>query len=379
MISMRKQNFLGEDSMNTKQISSLTGARFFAILIIIVSHFEFLGDYIGPLYKKFFHNPTLGVDYFFLLSGFGMMLSFLRKDDTYPRQLRLRDLGHFAIQHIKKIYPFYLCALSVGVVFTVVTGFIDQGTAYLHDIDNMLIHLLPCLPLLQSCLGVSSFAQAFCGTFWFLSCLFCIYWVSLPLLRFFKKHLQTTGKAVIMFLLLTAVATALVYILKFVQDHSAFDRLVYASPYRRVFYVACGMVIGIIYSQHSSTRNTYWEYLAVPLACVYYFLRPYISTHYYISYSLDILICAFVLFSLATGTGYITKALSCKPLVYLGSLSMYVFIIHYLIRMYVHYIVNKLQLHSPLIVAVEMALIFFGGYGLSIALHRRMQRKAQRL
>ena len=65
-----------------KRILSLEGLRVIAIFIIILSHLEFIGDLnnkFGDFYIKYLHNATLGVDFFFLLSGFGLML----RDDCY--------------------------------------------------------------------------------------------------------------------------------------------------------------------------------------------------------------------------------------------------------------------------------------------------------
>ena len=66
------------------KIDALTGFRFMAIMVIIISHLEFIGEYekIGLFYKTYIHNATLGVDYFFMLSGFGMMLSYQKKSNS---------------------------------------------------------------------------------------------------------------------------------------------------------------------------------------------------------------------------------------------------------------------------------------------------------
>lgn len=345
------------------------------MMVIIISHFEFLGQYsVGSLYNTYFHNPTLGVDYFFILSGFGMMLSFIRKD-TYQTTLHPRDLVSYAVRHIKKIYPFYICSLGFGILYSICVGFIDNGLSFIYSIDDVVGRIIPCLFLVQSATGLFSYSQAFCGVFWFLSCLFCIYLVSLPLLCFFKKHINTTMRAVIAFLFLTVSSVVLVYVFIYIQNHSDFDGFVYVSPYCRIFYVACGMILGILFNLRQNNKNNYWEYLAIPLACSYFFLRRYVSVLPCITYSLDIIICSFAVYSLAIGKGVFSKMLSCKLFVYLGNVSMYAFIIHYLIRMYIDYIVNKLHLQSALVALIEMFLIFVGGYGLSILFHNRNLNK----
>lgn len=74
---------MGENKkVTTNRINTLTGARFAAIMLIVINHFEFLQQYgkLGELYQRYFHSATIGVDFFFMLSGFGMMLSSTNRD-----------------------------------------------------------------------------------------------------------------------------------------------------------------------------------------------------------------------------------------------------------------------------------------------------------
>ena len=60
------------------RLKQLDGLRFFAIITIILSHLEFLKELkFGNVYWNHFHNATWGVDYFFILSGFGLFYSLL--------------------------------------------------------------------------------------------------------------------------------------------------------------------------------------------------------------------------------------------------------------------------------------------------------------
>lgn len=62
-----------------KRIQSLEGLRGIMIFLIVLSHMEFLKYCnFGHSYELYWHNPTIAVDYFFMLSGFGMMYSFLK-------------------------------------------------------------------------------------------------------------------------------------------------------------------------------------------------------------------------------------------------------------------------------------------------------------
>lgn len=63
----------------SKRIKSLEGLRGIMIFLIVLSHMEFL-KYCnsGHAYELYWHTPTIAVDYFFMLFGFGMMFSFLK-------------------------------------------------------------------------------------------------------------------------------------------------------------------------------------------------------------------------------------------------------------------------------------------------------------
>ena len=64
-------------SIRTKRIPQLEGLRFIMCLVIILSHLEFLANAndFGPIYRTYLHNPYLAVDFFFMISGFGMYLA----------------------------------------------------------------------------------------------------------------------------------------------------------------------------------------------------------------------------------------------------------------------------------------------------------------
>lgn len=46
--------------VTTNRINTLTGARFAAIMLIVINHFEFLQQYgkLGELYQRYFHSAT---------------------------------------------------------------------------------------------------------------------------------------------------------------------------------------------------------------------------------------------------------------------------------------------------------------------------------
>lgn len=89
-----------------KRINSLTGLRFWMIIIVVLSHLGCLsnGYPYSSFYNQFLDNAVMGVDFFFMLSGFGMMYS-------YGRSSLLTSIrGGITLQLtvLKKYIPFIL-------------------------------------------------------------------------------------------------------------------------------------------------------------------------------------------------------------------------------------------------------------------------------
>lgn len=78
--TMKTKARLGGSYLATnRRIQSLEGLRGIMIFLIVLSHMEFLKYCnFSHAYELYWHNPTIAVDYFFMLSGFGMMYSFLK-------------------------------------------------------------------------------------------------------------------------------------------------------------------------------------------------------------------------------------------------------------------------------------------------------------
>ncbi|MFV9686828.1 acyltransferase family protein [Pantoea sp. KXB45] len=110
---------LKESSARLPRLSSLTGSRFWAALLVFLFHSSLPSD-LAP-----FSDPTiqhgftvivgkagwLGVSYFFILSGFIMVWS-AKKDDT---------AGDFYLRRFAKIYPTHCLTLIIAFIFGAVS------------------------------------------------------------------------------------------------------------------------------------------------------------------------------------------------------------------------------------------------------------------
>ena len=352
-----------------KKINSLTGARFLAISLIVLNHFEFLGIYpiIGTVYNYFFHNATLGVDYFFLLSGFGMMLGSIRRNpDGTEKIYGIKDLFRFAKRHVKKIYPIYLITLICGIPFEIMYNIKYQGATLIHEIKYCIFTFISSLTLLQSLSGRIIYSHALNGVCWFLSCLFCIYLVSPIIMKFLKKKIKTINQALLGIIFCIIMSFILAILFNIIEAKTTLDDLTYGSPYRRIFYVITGMLIAQIYNfkirDHSQSfsiiENSTFEKYSFIISFIWFFIR--VVTFKFIGpfcYIFDMIIISCDLYALALRKGKISNFFENKILVYLGNISMYIFLTHYLIRMYIDYFVTYFNLQSLKIAAFEILLI----------------------
>lgn len=356
----------------TKKIDTLTGARFTAIMLIVWSHFEFLYDYsIGGIYSVF-NDPTMGVDFFFMLSGFGMMLSSIRKSpDGDERIGNVKTLLNFGWKHVAKIYPLYVLMLLLGIPYHIMMLVACDLPLFTAAADAV-IKFFACLTLLQSATGLQEFSHVLNGVCWFLSSLFCIYLISPILMRACKRNIKNSKAAVIAIVASVLCSYILAIVFEWMDRTTRFDVLCYVSPYRRVFYVLCGMLVAQIYRFNQKNPGTAaFAYISVGFAMVWFILRKMVLSRIGpVVYIIDMAICICVLYGLALEKGKISEIFASRTMVYLGNISIYIFITHYLIRTYVDLIFRKLKLTSTLTALIEVIVVLVITFAVSAMLDR---------
>ncbi len=361
---------LSKDIRRPARIDSLTGARFFAILIIVLCHFEFLGNYgsFGTIYYQYLRNPTMGVDFFFMLSGFGMMLSSIRRDpDGIAPIGGFKGLLGYGIMHISKIYPTYVAFLLFGLPCSILVRHYSWGIQWFPLVFQQTLFFFLDLTLLQSLTGILKISHSINSVCWFLSSLFCIYLVCPILLKYLKKRIKTVPHALLGISLSVLGSIIFAILFTLIENHSIQDSLCYTSPFRRVFYVITGMLVAQIYNK-SCIENTFYmpsfitdgtyENVVIILSIIWFFLRMSVEQSLgSLIYVLDMAIVACDLLALSIGNGLFSKLFSKKPIVYLGNISMYIFLSHYNIRMLTVFIFEQLHLESLAIAILEIVII----------------------
>ena len=312
-----------------KRIMSLEYLRVIMLGIIILSHFEFVGA-VFPFYNKYLHNPTMGVDYFFMLSGFGTMLS---KKILEGENNKIRACIRNALFGVSGIYVLYILLQFVMIPFYLYTG----GT-----IINTVIKLLVSITLLQSATGIQSFSHAFNSVSWFLSSLFCINLIALPIKRiiivWFRKAKVFT---IILFIIgCSMLNSGLNLLFSYIEMRSIFNMLSYVSPYIRVWNFIIGMLIGTLFLKTKDLKEkpilySTQECLSLIGGGGIWFIAKRGHSEWWMRF-IDLILCAYIIYVFANERGCISYLMSkSKILLSAAKITIPLYLIHYVVRCYV--------------------------------------------
>ena len=332
--------------------------------VIIISHSRFLE---GTVLWKYHLNANIAVNYFFMLSGFGLYYSnySANRAELFPT-----NGIKFSINKIKKIYRLYIASLllcSIHVFFDRMSRMSLFGA-----IKNTILNLLIDIPLVQSLSGINSIGHSINPVAWFLSALFICYMFC----PFFYKiifNIKNLKKILILIvfniflimMLTTVLATIKNNIL--INKKIIFDKLDYSTPYLRVFFVSLGMLLSKLFVNlqrmlDKKTKNkmlfTIIEVATVIGAICWSILRNYFTSNSISSLLLDVLFPTVLLLIFAFQNGFISRLLTTKKLVFLGKQCMYPYLLQYVGIYYISDLVNKFHLQISPYMQMVMVILF---------------------
>lgn len=314
----------------TKRIPQLEGLRFIMCCMIILSHFEFLSNskIVGG-YTKYFHNATMAVDYFFMLSGFGIYLSQKRSEKSFKSKIE------FGKNKIKKIYPAYIVSLVVMLPCTYF-GLRPYGSVINAGLKSLML-LGVDLSLLQSVTGMTFFSHSLNGVCWFLSCIFVCYIVMAFVIKKID-NIRSNREAEVCFLISIIIVLLLSLAASKIEQmnlsRGKINDLWYGHPAIRWWYLLIGAILGTLYKKTDIEFGTLTEVGITAVACVYFVLRNSlleIMNQNFLRF-FDLLLCSMVLFGFSKGTGFISQALSNNRMLWLSRTTMYLYLFHYPVR-----------------------------------------------
>jgi peptidoglycan/LPS O-acetylase OafA/YrhL len=308
-------------AMNTKgsnlgYVPALDGMRAFAILAVMLTHAK----------MRFTQGGFIGVDIFFVLSGFLITSILVREFNQHQRI----DLKNFYLRRVLRLAPALLVFLATFTILSVLL--LSSGKAQSNFIDSLI-----------ALFYVSNWAWAFqihpprfLAHTWSLSIeeQFYILWpiILISLFRFIRSRINI----LVVILLLTVVSCVVRVYLAF--GGASMERL-YNGLDTRAVAILIGCLLGFLLSSNIMNEGHHWletslKFLA-PLSAISLLLlcaalsEKDRAVYYYWLSLVEVLSGIVILDIIYSPSSILRKILSIKILVWIGSISYGLYLWHF--------------------------------------------------
>lgn len=285
------------------KISQITFTRFVAALAIVISHFnKDLFLYHLPYVSEVFLRANVGVSYFFILSGFIMIIAYHRKERI--------GYADFYRNRFARIYPLYVIGLLLY--------FITRHSGF--NGYNLVLYLSG----LQSWIPGKAMILNFPG--WSISVEFLFY-LLFPFLcnRYYSKNNKSIWVIAGIIWLTTQVFSNLyVHSSWYEGPHTESHELGFYFPMLHINEFLAGNLAGLLFIKKSVRKN--YDIEIIVLVMVILLSLVFIPLNFH-----NGLMAVFfipLIFLISRNTGKLTKIFSWKPLEYSGEISYAMYIVH---------------------------------------------------
>ena len=294
------------------RLEQITFTRFLAAIGIVLFHF---GTQTAPFNFQptafLFTEGNIGVSYFFILSGFIMVISYSGKG-TIP-------LVDYYRKRVARIYPLYLLAILLFFAYFIfVHGIIDYTAMGLNIL------------LLQS--WSPKYALSFNGPGWSLA-VETLFYLLFPLL-FNTIYSKATLKRLVLPILAIWAVTQAVFVAGLYApfyQHAAIKTMLSYFPLMHVSQFLMGNLAGLFFVKYQQElRGSYDVALLLLLAALILLLKyppgKYPAGLLYHDGLMALIFVPLILL-LSANTGIITRVFRARPLIFLGEISYGVYIL----------------------------------------------------
>ena len=331
--------------MKSAKINSFQGLRAIAFIGVFLTHSS-----LGNLFAL----GAWGVSVFFIMSGFLMMLSNLNKQE------RPKFSFGFAWNKVRSLYPLHIVTMLLCAVYAQ-----HFGENIVRTVMDMGLHS----SLLQIWIPNASYYSTLNSVAWYLCVSFFLYLCFPLIFRFSRKHLNERRVYIALFsmILLQLLVSVVAFYVTQPNSFSWFNTqwLVYYFPPTRLIDFAAGCFIGYLYffKKHNCPSVGKSPRILIILlefmVCVAIVFAWYIHANNYsilgshaIKYSsLFMPINIYLIWLIANKEGVLWRILSLKPLVRLGDLTPYAFLIHMVVLRYCYLLFDILGHKHPVLIA----------------------------
>ena len=270
-------------------IATLQSLRFIFMMMIVMSHFAYRDI------RAFDAGGDCGVAFFFMLSGFVCSLSY-----GHCLQEGSFNYGRFIWKRLKKLYPLHLLCLLFYLV-------VSHSPLDLKVLLNVI--------LLQSWLPNADWYFSCNSVSWFLSSLLFCYLVFPWAYRHLSKYLT--------------LAIFVVYVAVYwLTPYDCVNAVLYVFPAVRFVDFYIGMLLSRLYEEKGKMSFPRWmELLLVAVLLFSLMIYPFTDAKLR-NAPLYWMVLIPLILVFVQENGIVSRLLKTKPMLFLGSLTMPLFLIH---------------------------------------------------
>lgn len=330
------------------KIASIQGLRGIAFTMIFLSHAMW----------KFGQLGYFGVSLFIIMSGALMTRSYYHRsiEEGHNTTWNLK----FAIRKISKLYPLH--------IFTMLC-FLLLSLIHVTDIISIAIDVVCNFFLIQSWIPCNEINVSLNGVAWYLSTCMAFYYFFPYLLRHIKQYrnrFQAIRDAVLTWCL---QVFALLCIHIICGGGRTYDWFSYVFPLFRLgdFFIGCILGYIIFFNYEGENRGTTWIKESVLIVSIPVAL--WLSESSFGNVFIDVVttrsivytpISVGVLYVILKGSGIFEKICKYTPLVFIGDMSSYGYLLHLVVITYMDIILNHFHVNGIttwIVVIIEYLIV----------------------
>lgn len=307
----------------------------------------FFGIFLSHAGATSFKWPALGVAIFFVLSGYLMFMQYEARDIGCS----IKDNTKFSWNKIKKLYPLHIITMVLAIVLSLVR--IIHGGFTAQDIFSLLGGIVLNITLLQTWFPNSTVNFSLNGVAWYLSVTMFLYFM-FPYIRKWIKNKKNSYLAfgcVAILILEIIVCIPLVVVLG--NDSPVYVWFMYCFPVFRMgdFFIGCCLSKRYIEAEKNESKtwqNSIYEIVATIFTIMVFiwkereFENPILlATQNWTTVYLLLAMMWVPLF--VEKKGFITRLFTNRVTIFIGNISAYTFLIHYVITQYLNLTIGFLH------------------------------------
>ena len=291
---------------------------------------------------------TLGVSVFFVMSGFLMV--YKHEDDELAQGIRERLL--FSWERIRRLYPLHILTMIFAVILAVAVS-IHAGFSF-RSLFEIIGETALNIFLVQTWFPNGAVNVSLNGVAWYLSVTVFLYFMFPVILRFMKGKKQSTLWIICVIVLLVQWLSCVPFICYLGSNSLVYVWFMYCFPVFRLgdFFVGCVLGRQYVNSKPGECSPVTATVIELILAVITVMLYVHKSTgeNDLIITALNnwttrfIPVAAMWIYLFALNRGLITKAFTNRVFLFIGNLSAYMFLIHYVVAQYTKRLLNILNI-----------------------------------